>query len=488
MKNSIDLTFRRWHRRLGFLASVGVLIWSVSGAMHPLMSRYQPQPATRASPVLEPTDTTAPTLRAILVANDIASIVRARLVQWPAGAFWQIEPALDAPLRYFSRTDGNELAHGDALYAEFLARHYLGEPRAAMSELARLTRFEGDYPYVNRLLPAYRVAFASDPGRRVYVDTATSGLATIVDARKALFNDIFATLHLWRFFGEHAALRAGVAAILLGAALVTPVLGLAVYWRGRGRPAPSRARRWHRRLGLVIVVTLACSTASGAWHLLNGVRAAVARDRSAPRALAPIPVAELPATPPTPPDGALAELLVDRRDGSVDYRWRGAPPPVAAPVAHHGGAHATTHHAPASAEAAYARELALRFSGLPPAAIEDVRRVDAFDGEYGFINKRLPVYRVEFATPRADRYYVHLETATLAAHVDRPTYAEGWTFGNLHKWQFLDPLGKGLRDALQIGFAILNVAVALIGITVFGRAPRRGRTTAVPLQRAQELQ
>ena len=34
----------RWHRRIGIVACVGVLLWCISGLMHPIMSRLNPRP------------------------------------------------------------------------------------------------------------------------------------------------------------------------------------------------------------------------------------------------------------------------------------------------------------------------------------------------------------------------------------------------------------------------------------------------------------
>ena len=96
----------------------------------------------------------------------------------------------------------------------------------------------------------------------------------------------------------------------------------------------------------------------------------------------------------------------------------------------------------------------------------------AFGGEYGFVNKLLPVWR--FASD-AGRLYVHPETGTLAARIGRADYAEGWTFAQLHKWQGLEFLGRWPRDLLQIAWALASASTAALGLRLFllPAGPRR---------------
>ena len=117
----------------------------------------------------------------------------------------------------------------------------------------------------------------------------------------------------------------------------------------------------------------------------------------------------------------------------------------------------------------YARALATTFSRRPETQIQSVAAVTEFGGEYGFINKLLPVYRITYAAPHAARYYVHLDSATLAAQVDNFDYVEGWTFAHLHKWQWLEPIGRWPRDLLMMTFALGAAVVGGLGFLLFLR-------------------
>jgi len=118
----------------------------------------------------------------------------------------------------------------------------------------------------------------------------------------------------------------------------------------------------------------------------------------------------------------------------------------------------------------YAEFLARHFLADQATPVAAVARLTAFIDEYVFVNRLLPVYRVRYATPQHDRYFVHLDSATLAAHVDDLDYLEGWTFAHLHKWQWLEAIGgRWPRDLLQIAFALMTAALVAFALRLFSR-------------------
>lgn len=466
-----------------------MLLWALSGALHPVLSRYQPQPAVRTPPAVGVVPADALPLAELLARHGIERVRRVRLVRYRDQLLQQVVID-DGAARYFALDSGAELADGDRRYAEFLARHYLADPATQVGAIARLTAFTDEYVFVNRLLPVYRVEFARDDRLRAYVDTQSSQLATLIDERKAWMNALFLRWHNWRVFGGADAWRVPLATLVVAAAALTPLLGCALYMLAPSGAARG-ARRAHRVLGAVVGVTLLLSAASGACHLLHGA--------AARRAQPPGPVRAWPALPATAlsglalPSGAFDEVGLAIIDGRPCWRVRTAAKPHLHAAPHAGNGHAghdgdgvlpaaeVAYLAPgprravASAEPAvdeprHARALAAAFSGLADAQVAGVTPIVTFGGEYGFVNKLLPVYRVRYATPRHDRFFVHLESATLAAHVDDLDYLEGWTFANLHKWQWLEAIvGRGARDLLQVVFALLTATLAALGLRLFLR-------------------
>jgi hypothetical protein len=487
----------RWHRLLGALACAAVLLWSLSGALHPLMSRYQPRPASFTAPLLTPLPVGAPALSAILGSAGIPRVTHARLVQLEDRPHWQVALPGAPGLHYFNAADGSPLPDGEARHARFLARHFLGERAAAISAVTRVEDFGGEYAWVNRLLPVYRVDFARPDGMRVYVEPRSAQLATLIDDRKALFNNVFVLLHTWRIPGLPEPLRLALAALCLLAVTATPVLGIGVWLLRRGLPVSAGLRRAHRVLGLTVALAVIGSGLSGAWHLAKG-----ALDRGAGRQL---PLRLMPAMAasaldtaslPTWPAPLLSLRLVDV-EGRVQARFVA---PAAASPAHHvathagHGGHAAAPPAPVVTYRAldgqpagsltdldYVRRLVTALvlpceqtgpvgRACAQAAPGAARCVDGFGGEYGFVNKLLPVWRFEAGDMRL---YVHTETDALAARVTPVDYAEGWTFATLHKWQALDFLGRAPRDLLQIAWALMSALTALLGLRLLLRKPDR---------------
>src|SRR5690606_13573703 len=99
--------------------------------------------------------------------------------------------------------------------------------------------------------------------------------------------------------------------------------------------------------------------------------------------------------------------------------------------------------------------------GLPAAiAPATATIIDHFAGEYGFLNKRLPVLRVEFASEDGATAYWEPGTGAIAAVVRNPDRYEGYSFGFLHKFHWLDFAGKNTRDAVAALAALLEIGSA----------------------------
>jgi len=465
--------------------------------MHPLMSRYQPQPAVRTAPLVAPLAPDAPALKEILAREGLQVLTEVRLVQLPYGPAWRVETEEQkvAP-RYFLAANGQEVPDGERRHAEFLARHFLGDGQSAIATIERIEHFGGDYPYVNRLLPVHRVEFAREDGMQVYVDTRHALLATLVDARKARMNWLFVTFHNWRFAEVDDEARSTVAALFLITVLATPLLGYRLYRRRRGL-ALKGARAWHQRLGLVVSVVVLFSGASGLWHLMKGVQDRASAPEG-PRRAAQTLSADTLETRALTADRPVQSLVLLGHEGRSWARVTTiAPETDPAAHSHQGGNRGAEGHGSHGGGRSDAPAFEVRYLPLDsedPVALDEERHafalagqlsehgtpeatatpISMFGGEYGFINKFLPVMRFQAADTRL---YVHTETRTLAAAVSPADYAEGWSFAQFHKWQALEPLlGRWPRDLLQITFALAIALVSLLGLVLFARrAPAQSR-------------
>jgi len=90
----------KWHRRLGLVAAVGVILSSLSGMLHPLMTRLQPAPAKLALDHRLPALDGAIAPSRLLPANGFVTISDLRIVSWAGNDYYQVTVP-DAATRYY---------------------------------------------------------------------------------------------------------------------------------------------------------------------------------------------------------------------------------------------------------------------------------------------------------------------------------------------------------------------------------------------------
>src|SRR5690606_37455879 len=459
-------------------------MFASSGILHPVMSWLQPQPAQFMPPrVAMPAQ--AVSLRAVLERHGIANFSAAIAAQLPQGSAYRVQTELGA--RYFAIADGAEVIDGERQHAEFLARHFLGNSAREILATSHVTRFDSEYVFVNRLLPVWRVDFARDEGIHVYVDTAGNRLATLTDTRKRWMQTYFRALHDFDFIGDHHffgngnAVRVALMLVLLTATFATAVFGVVMYVRlkrAAQRLQRLGTRRWHRRLSLAIAVVTFSFTISGVWHLVQG------------ELDAPVPAAQSIDFQRETIGAAIAPsaFTLLQIDGVPCFRVSAA---RAAMQAAPGNDHAHHHHA-ASTDSAPPEPSCLDTAQLQPietaerrraeqlarhyaqsaAAIDELTQVTHFEGEYGFINKRLPVWRVHFADD-STRWYVETATGALALRADDAAAREGWVFSIFHKARFISDEFKTARDVFLMVAAFACMVVVVLGLVLFVRGWQR---------------
>ncbi|MEX2515805.1 MAG: PepSY domain-containing protein, partial [Gammaproteobacteria bacterium] len=472
--------WRHWHRWLGIIACTGLLLWSFSGLGHPIMVRLQPQAANFMPPTLTLGEQAAKLAAPadVLQQRNINAVKHLRLLNWDGDAVYQAIATDSDQVIYIDAFDGTRHSGNDADYAVWLARYYAGEHNAAVTSISPVTRFAGEYGPVNRLLPAYRVTFDRSDDLRVYVSTRTSRPGTLVDNNKAAFDWLFRHLHKWDWLKPVEPVRIAIALLFVTAAFVTAASGLYVYllgWRSRSHSEKSLPV-WHRRLSLVVALAILSFSFSGGYHLLKMWQ----RDFFAIPAQTTFQfaAATLTATPAeiastgTWQDFTLVAVAdkpyyratASQRGGNshgMQHDHSGQHGGSLIPASYHA---ADTGDVIAGIDELHAIELATKFSGLPAQQVSSVTAITRFGGEYGFVNKFLPVIRVEFDTPGQKRFYVEPASGKLAAEINDSDQLEGWAFAYLHKWNFLNGLGNDIRDGVMGLFALGHMIVAGLGI------------------------
>ena len=464
-----------WHQSVGIYVCLAIIAWGLSGLAHPLITRLNPQPAAFFPPssTVDPDAIANPVTT--LSAAGITDFRALRLLNFESRPYFRVET--DDRVIWIDAISSRVRPHGEKDYAVHLARHYLGDYESVVSGVDKITAFDSDYLYIDRLLPVYRVTFDRPDEMRAHVETATGRLATLTDDRKALTGRLFRLFHSWSGGSERHWSFLLMAALLIGAAF-TSAAGLFVYaalWR-RGQLSPHRsaAVRWHRGLGAVIALLALSFALSGLLHLT--VKHLDGNDLPTPLRNS-FHVSELSAPWP-----ALSAALRENKVYTASLvrvlgkaHW--LVPLVPAdrqPGHHHGPPTATKTFAARYLDAGsgrersngatvHALELARAYARVSFNSAATLEHITAFGGEYGFIFKRLPVYAVRFSEQPGHTWYVEPLTGALAAHVGPLARLEGWVFSFFHKWHFVDALGRNTRDLLMVMATVLLVFSTTLG-------------------------
>ena len=467
-----------WHQWIGIVACLIVFMWSFSGFLHPIMSWTQPRPvqmfyktdALTADKIgVSPADA--------LRQNNIENFTRFNTVSFGGESFYQIEPTKNAPLIYLNLKTGAKLDGGDEKFAEHLARYYTGEENAKIREIKYLTEFSDNYNWTNRLLPAYEIKFDRPDKMTAYVETSGARLATMNNSRKVFIQSIFVNLHNLEILNLSQPFGIAVKMIFMSIVFFTALSGVLVYglfWKrfkplNGNRTTRKSLRYWHRTIGIFISLGALAISFSGAFHAFekrnNDTTKVVQTENSFATNQLKTPLTDALSKAENANTVALVEI-----DQTPFYRIVQADKKVIF-------VNAETGETESNGELKLARSIANSLSGFSEKDIVSVEPIKNFTDEYGFINKRLPIVKVQYNRDSDARYYVETSSGTLAAKVDNLNAIEGYSFGFLHKWDVLGSVvGKTIRDILLMLFAFGNMTVAALGVWLFvlGRKKKLG--------------
>lgn len=485
----------RWHRWIGLVACIGMVLWGLSGASHPIMTRLQPVPKNMMPPLQMVDLSAAKALPQALAEHHIAQFTHISLAQIAGERYYRVAVP-DQPHAHYFHVDTGDLRAGmEQAHAIALACYYTGLSVAQVATVRSLDKFEPDYHPVNRLLPVWRVQFKVDGNLRAYVDTEQSRLATLVDDRRAMLTAWFQFGHQWSFMQSAGVLQLCLATLVLGLILASAITGLTLYVR-QAATARYRLRRlslqwWHRQLGLWVALVVLLLASSGLWHLWKsdaqqhrpalrtqyaadslGLSNAVWQQFLHVQSIGPVVV---------------RKLDIYGRDQQLFWQVIGADAamPAAQVAAMHQHAQAHHHHAsPAAAAPAlyfsgqgqlttldaahYARLWTLHLAQASGYVLQGADWIFSFANEYGFIFKRLPVLKLQTDASDGQRWYVEPATGIVSASVNNSDGLEGFVFAYLHKWS-VQSVSKDVRDAVAILAALLIALLGAMGAILFWR-------------------
>ncbi|HVT86068.1 MAG TPA: hypothetical protein VHD35_12765 [Chitinophagaceae bacterium] len=516
----------KWHRTLSLIISVPVILWASSGFMHPIMTNIRPHIATQSynAPGIDSSQLKR-SLQQCLQENKIDSFNNVHIVQMGGQQFYQvILDDNDSDIRYISTRTGHLLKNGDELYARFLAKFFLEgsgkkdslaiEPMAASDRdccimattnvmnssgskiiaVSKLSHFNEEYKYINRLLPVYKVSFSRNDGIRIYVETASARFGFAVDNKRAAFETFFGICHTWEWMNSLGNTKYFIMVAITLTGFLTTLLGLYIFFTTKTKRSDHslvKARRNHRYTSLVASLFTLLFTFSGGFHALDQIlpkdklpdhlhqsiaAATIGQDFKkldslvAHRAIQNISICRMN-------DKQYWQLYLKRSskafDGRTDLMKNMS---VSLPDVVY--VELPGYTVLQNGDEQYARYLASGFSNNSFEKIKTVMPVTTFTNEYNFIDKRLPVWKVGYAVNDNERFYVETSTGFLSTRIRDKDLWENYSFNFLHKHHFMDWGGKTVRDASTMFWAAMQIAMVIVGLILYFRYRKRKASSA----------
>ncbi len=225
-------TIRQWHRYLGLVFSLSVLLSSGSGILHSVMSRTQPPPpAARPGGLIDPKDIHISVADAVKKIGQVDAHLQAVSIRSISGIPWyQFFLEGEKKIVYVNALDGTLNYSQDATYAAQIASDYLGGQKVRQTNF--LTAFNDEYINIFRILPVYRFDVDDARGTRVYVSTMTGSVTRATDNHKQWEANVFSNFHKFQFI-KNKDLRDTVLTLMTLGVFVAGVSGIILFFLSR---------------------------------------------------------------------------------------------------------------------------------------------------------------------------------------------------------------------------------------------------------------
>lgn len=472
-----------WHRRLAWLMALPVLCWALSGMLHPMMSNwFRPEIKNRFLPAKEIT-LPAASIPLHTLCKDFEKIHMLKLVSLKNKAsLLVITP--DQQLHFLDPKTGKKTNNAEKIYAEQLARSYLGDTSSPLLQIEKIEKFGGTYSYINRFLPVYRVILKREDGLQAMVDLRTGKLASYDDPFRRVTTQLFRHMHTWAFLGERDSLfRICVISTMSAMSLFLAISGLYILIKNKKRKRAKTSRKWHRLSGAVAILFYFMFTLSGLFHSLLKINyddsdSWVSKQSIAVNTLTQslqniVTAAEKETNQAISPLKKVKEISLAQLGKNAYLRITLAKSKKKKSKNTIVYIHSQTLESLQNGDEIYARSLTLEFSQYQENEITGIEKITRFRNDYGFIFRRLPVWRVKFAGKPYWQYTVDVRDAHMSMRTSTPGLIEALSFINLHKFHFLDFAGKTTRDVTLILLMLLFSFLTLTGVKLMLKKKRQ---------------
>ncbi|RWY55540.1 PepSY domain-containing protein [Mucilaginibacter gilvus] len=470
--------FYKWHRILGLTALVPVIFWTLSGLSHPFMSNwFRPGIAQEVfRPASQSTMKPGMSVREVLDKNHINQFRNFGLISLEGQTFYQVMGE-DSTVNYYIADNGDLLKDGDQTYAKYLARYFTQDTVSRIKSVTLQKTFDGHYQPINHLLPVWKVSFDRPDGMDVYIETTQSRMGTFNNNTRKAMLVFFEQLHTWQFLaaigGEQ--FRLVLLLIIVSLMFLSLLSGLTVYgffWkkfkaaqqnRKQAGKADTRfVHRYHRQIGLIVSFVMFTFIISGAFHIIVKLHNIGPGDKKYNQLIDTkdmvVSNLKLPLA-----DSTILKTGTVNFYGKTYYQISTNKKEVLYFDAANGQELADGDKLYAVFLTGFYREAPLGIKQTKGKL--NISQLRQFDNEYGFINKRLPVQKVEY--PGGENWYIETTTSALATKVAGIDRAEGFSFIFLHKYFGMSWAGKNIRDVVSMLAALGVLVVSLFGFAAF---------------------
>ena len=483
----------KWHRTLGIITLIPVIFWTLSGIMHPFMAHFFKPEIAHEKLDIKPIETTKIKLsvQEVLILNKIDLFKNFRMVSFANQTYYQIKTVRNE-YRYFNALNAKELENGDQKYAEYLSRYFIDDAKSNVVKIELLTEFTSQYKGINRYLPVYKLTFDRDDEMQVYVETSSSKLATYNPKSRQIFIWIFDTFHNWAFIDTIANnyLRIITMLLFLSIILFSAISGVVIYgfmWKKFKKVTPTDSegflRNNHRKIGIIVSFLTLTFAFSGGYHAIQKWQPNVLQ-KMIYEPIINVSNIKILSTQTKVDLSQLINISIIKFKKNYFYqcdlydaeneKWEKQ------------FVNANSNLLEKNIEIEYAQFLVTKFSKMlinptsnccemdgtesynPNFVLKSSSILTDFDKrEYGFVNKRLPVVKLEYNTPDNTTYYIETSTSSLASVVNRSTRLEGYSFAIFHKFLLMEWAGKNIRDLITVISALGILIVSVLGLILF---------------------
>ncbi len=499
----------RWHRITSLVVALPILLWTISGFLHPVMNSFKPDVRNQQLPVsIIDTSKIRLTLNEAIAKHQIKQLDGFRIVKLFGAHYYQVRLKGQDTLSYISCYNAQWLPHGDEQYAAYLAQRYLTEPNgkksdgghhgevsANISEVTSLKKpaahyekpnisnvslirsFDQEYKKSNLLLPVYKVNFQRADGIRLYIETSSDRMATSMDDKRAWYTAFFSFAHSWSFLnglGDYKYLLLGAFSFLC---FLSSVFGFYIYnitKRKNAVNSTQKLKNRHRIFGNIFVATTLLYALSGGWHSLHKIGKEDPRKNYTVRnsySVEKIDFDPVLASSYLKNKEKLFDASIVQMDG--ENYWQLSISKEKEKYKRYIAV--STGKELVDGDNKYGCYLACNFSGSNEHNITHSQCLKTFTNKYSMMNKRLPVIEVGFEG--GENYYVETSSSTLSAVVDPTDRMERFSFSNLHMHHYWEDWlgkswGKTMRNSFLIATTLGLLLLALTGMLLYLKKKR----------------